>query len=228
VRSDDPAAGDSARPWRADDVRCERGIDRGRGEDRLEHHDGGAGDAGFVAEPAEPDLQPSRCQWQGSLVHDLAYAGDERLAGLGDVATDDDHRRIEKVDARRQYTADGVAGLTNDADRVGLAGEHLVDDVAARFGLAAELLETRCHRRSAGEATARDADYFGSAVTRAARISAAAGPGEILASAELVVTCGGTVPVAGERTLELKGIAKPQTAMLIAWNEELGVDSPAP
>ena len=38
----------------------------------------------------------------------------------------------------------------------------------------------------AGEATSRDGDYFGSAVTRAARISAAAGAGEVLASADLV------------------------------------------
>ena len=41
----------------------------------------------------------------------------------------------------------------------------------------------------AGEATARDGDYFGSAVTRAARISAAAGAGEVLASADLVAGC---------------------------------------
>ena len=48
----------------------------------------------------------------------------------------------------------------------------------------------------AGDATARDDDYFGSAVTRAARISAAAGAGEILVSADLLVGCDGTVPVA--------------------------------
>ena len=38
----------------------------------------------------------------------------------------------------------------------------------------------------AGEATARDGDYFGSAVTRAARISAAASGGEVLVSADLL------------------------------------------
>ena len=41
----------------------------------------------------------------------------------------------------------------------------------------------------AGEATARDGDYFGSAVTRAARISAAAGGDEVLVSAELLGRC---------------------------------------
>ena len=76
----------------------------------------------------------------------------------------------------------------------------------------------------AGEATSRDDDYFGSAVTRAARISAAAGAGEILVSADLVAGCERTVPVAAERTLELKGIAEPLTAALIAWSDEGGAE----
>ena len=79
----------------------------------------------------------------------------------------------------------------------------------------------------AGEATARDDDYFGAAVTRAARISAAAGAGEILVSADLLAGCDRTVPVAGERTLELKGIAEPLTAVLIAWSDESGVEPSA-
>ena len=49
----------------------------------------------------------------------------------------------------------------------------------------------------AGEATSRDGDYFGSAVTRAARISAAAGAGEVLASADLVAGCRREVPRVG-------------------------------
>jgi class 3 adenylate cyclase len=72
----------------------------------------------------------------------------------------------------------------------------------------------------AGEATAREGDYFGSAVTRAARISAAAGAGEILVSAELASTCERAVPVVGERTLELKGISEPVDALLVDWSDE--------
>jgi class 3 adenylate cyclase len=72
----------------------------------------------------------------------------------------------------------------------------------------------------AGEATARDDDYFGSAVTRAARISAAAGAGEILVSADLHDRARVTTPVAGERTLELKGIAEPVAAVLVAWSDD--------
>jgi class 3 adenylate cyclase len=69
----------------------------------------------------------------------------------------------------------------------------------------------------AGEATTRDGDYFGAAVTRAARISAAAGAGEILASAELLASGGASFPVIEERTLVLKGIAESVPAALIEW-----------
>jgi class 3 adenylate cyclase len=69
----------------------------------------------------------------------------------------------------------------------------------------------------AGEATAREADYFGSAVTRAARISAAASGGEILASTDLVARCQRTVPAGEERTLDLKGITEPVAAVLVRW-----------
>ncbi len=69
-----------------------------------------------------------------------------------------------------------------------------------------------------GEATAREGDYFGSAVTRAARISAAAGADEVLASADLIAGCRRAVPVSGERTLELKGIAEPVVAVLVTWD----------
>ena len=80
----------------------------------------------------------------------------------------------------------------------------------------------------AGEATARDDDYFGSAVTRAARISAAAGAGEVLVSSDLLAGCDRTAPVASERTLELKGIAEPVTVALIAWSDESGAEPAVP
>jgi class 3 adenylate cyclase len=70
-----------------------------------------------------------------------------------------------------------------------------------------------------GEATARDGDYFGAAVTRAARISATAGAGEVLASAELLSRCRQPGAVAGARRLELKGIADPLDAVLVVWDD---------
>jgi class 3 adenylate cyclase len=80
----------------------------------------------------------------------------------------------------------------------------------------------------AGEATARDDDYFGSSVTRAARISAAAGAGEILVSAALLAGRELTTPLAGERILELKGIAEPVRAVPIAWSDGSAAETPAP
>jgi class 3 adenylate cyclase len=77
-----------------------------------------------------------------------------------------------------------------------------------------------------GEATARDDDYFGSAVTRAARISAAAAADEVLVSAQLLEGCSRPVRVSGERVLDLKGITEPMTAVLIAWTEDPGRDLP--
>ena len=59
---------------------------------------------------------------------------------------------------------------------------------------------------------------FGSAVTRAARISAAARAGEVLASAELVDGCRREVPWSDERALELKGISEPVAAVLVRWD----------
>jgi hypothetical protein len=41
-------------------------------------------------------------------------------------------------------------------------------------------------------------------------------------SADLLAGCERTVPLAGERTLALKGIAEPLTTVLIAWSDESG------
>jgi hypothetical protein len=51
---------------------------------------------------------------------------------------------------------------------------------------------------------------------------------EILVSADPLARCEQTVPVAGERTLHLKGIAEALDAVLIAWSDESGVDPSAP
>ena len=80
----------------------------------------------------------------------------------------------------------------------------------------------------AGEATARDDDYFGSAVTGGGPGLAAAGAGEVLVDADLLAACERTVPLAGERTLALKGIAEPVGGVLIAWSDESGVVPYAP
>ena len=47
-------------------------------------------------------------------------------------------------------------------------------------------------------------------------------------SADLLAACERTVPLAGERTLALKGIAEPVGGVLIAWSDESGVVPYAP
>jgi hypothetical protein len=47
-------------------------------------------------------------------------------------------------------------------------------------------------------------------------------------SVDLLTRCERTVPVTGERTLELKGIAEPMTVVLIAWSNESGVEAAVP
>lgn len=71
----------------------------------------------------------------------------------------------------------------------------------------------------AGEATARDGDYFGSAVTRASRITDATGAAEVLASTDLLARCARPHPVGERRTLDLKGIEEPIGVGVLAWGE---------
>jgi class 3 adenylate cyclase len=108
-----------------------------------------------------------------------------------------------------------VFGRPDDGVRCAAAIQRALADHRAQHGFA-PFVRIGLH---AGEATARDGDYFGSAVTRAARISAAAGADEVLVSAELLASCQGRFPVDGERTLDLKGIAEPVDAALIAWTD---------
>lgn len=68
----------------------------------------------------------------------------------------------------------------------------------------------------AGEAVAREGDYFGMTVNRSSRIAAAAGPGEILVAADLLD--GSTAyPMRERRIIDLKGIAEPVAVATIDW-----------
>jgi hypothetical protein len=49
--------------------------------------------------------------------------------------------------------------------------------------------------------------------------STPAGGDEVLVSADLVARCAQAVAVAGERTLELKGITEPVAAVLVDWDD---------
>ena len=69
----------------------------------------------------------------------------------------------------------------------------------------------------AAEATRSGTDYVGTGVSLAARIGAAAEGGEILVSRATLDAARRTFTVAGQRTLELKGIAAPTDVVSIGW-----------
>jgi class 3 adenylate cyclase len=71
----------------------------------------------------------------------------------------------------------------------------------------------------AAEATDRGGDYGGRGVHMTARIAAAAGPGEIIASRAALEAAGYAFGALDERQLELKGIAEPVTVATVHWSD---------
>jgi class 3 adenylate cyclase len=67
------------------------------------------------------------------------------------------------------------------------------------------------------EALQRGSDYAGKGVHTAARVAAAGGAGEILASRDAMLAAGERFSSADERALELKGLASPVGVVRIAW-----------
>jgi class 3 adenylate cyclase len=67
------------------------------------------------------------------------------------------------------------------------------------------------------EALQRGGDYAGKGVHTAARVAAAGGAGEILASRDTMAAAGSHLPSSGERSLELKGLSSPIVVVQIDW-----------
>jgi class 3 adenylate cyclase len=108
-------------------------------------------------------------------------------------------------------------------DGVMLHFQHAWDAVSAavalRDAMAPAELPPAHSGIHAGPVIRREADLYGRTVNIAARLAAAAGPHEILVTAELVDAArsgGATLPALLERSpLELKGIPEPVHAFLI-------------
>jgi class 3 adenylate cyclase len=71
----------------------------------------------------------------------------------------------------------------------------------------------------ATEATDRGGDYGGRGVHLTARIAAAAGPGEIVASHETLEAASTVFVAVDQRQLELKGIAEPVAVATVDWSD---------
>ena len=67
-------------------------------------------------------------------------------------------------------------------------------------------------------ATDRGGDYVGRGVHETARIAAAAGAGEIIASRNTLEAAGNAFRVLNERSLELKGLAEPVKVATVDWS----------
>ncbi len=123
--------------------------------------------------------------------------------------------------------------------RAGEEVKHEGDGFFIAFAESASAIECACsiqrslrdHRRDHGfaprvrigihaaEATDRGGDYGGRAVHTTARIAAAAGPGEIIASREALKAAGYPFRAIDERPLELNGLADPVTVATVDWSE---------
>ena len=129
----------------------EQRVDGRRGEDVLDRQHGGADDAGMAPRRGGDDAQVGGGQRQRASVHDLADAGEQRVAGLGERAADDDDARVEQADGAGQHLADRPPGIANQADRLGRPGTGEGDDVAARCGLDSQVAQRPGDRRPGGD-----------------------------------------------------------------------------
>ena len=123
--------------------------------------------------------------------------------------------------------------------RAGEEVKHEGDGFFVAFGESESALDCACsiqrclrdHRRDHGfaprvrigihasEATDRGGDYGGRGVHMTARIAAAAGPGEIIASRAALEAASYDFGARDERQLELKGIAEPVTVATVDWSD---------
>ena len=75
-----------------------------------------------------------------------------------------------------------------------------------------------CAGLHTAEATLRGGDYSGRGVHAAARVAAAAGAGEIVASRDTVAAAAGDCEVAAIRTVSLKGLTEPVELVTVRWS----------
>src|SRR5699024_5616916 len=105
----------------------------------------------------------------GAPVDDLANTGEEVLTDVGDHAADDDHRRVEQIDAARGDTADVPARLTHRMHSRGVPRTHQVDELGSALDLIALLAQRLHHGVPAGQR------FEAALITASARNGPAAG-----------------------------------------------------
>jgi len=147
---------------------------------------------------------------------------------LGEAAADDLRRShdaalsevvVERGGVVIKSIGDGIMatfGSAADAIEAGVAAQQAVSRLAGDLGI-----EIRIRVGiSAGDVSWEDGDCFGLPVVEAARLEAAAEPGQILCSAVVQALAGGRVDVALEPVgdLLLKGLDAPVSAFSVPWS----------
>jgi class 3 adenylate cyclase len=145
------------------------------------------------------------------------------VEAIGDRAWNDLLNWHDKT-LRSLFASHGGEEFKHGGDGFSVAFDNARSAVECAVAIQSRLAE---HRRNHGfalqvriglhtsEVTKRGADYGGKGIHEAARISALAGPEEIIASAQTAEEAG--VPAAGSRAVNLKGIAQPVTVVPINW-----------
>src|ERR671937_1210695 len=161
------------------------------------------------------------------------------LSQLGEAAFDQVRRAhfealrqaIERTGGKQVKTlGDGVLavfGSAADAVACAVAMQQAVDGQARRAGVP---LSIRIGL-ALGDLSLEEDDVFGTPVVQAARLVAAAHPGQILATAVVPVVAGGRTGAAfsDKGLLDLKGLPEPVAACEVAWERlpEAAVPLPA-
>jgi len=149
-------------------------------------------------------------------------------SGLGEAAADQLRRRhdsaLNEVVARHggtvvKSTGDGIMATfasAGDAVEAGVASQQAISGLATELGVS---LEIRVGI-SAGDVSWEDGDCFGLPVVEAARLEAAAEPGQILCAAIVQALAGSRMNAELEPVgeLTLKGLDAPVSAFSVAWS----------
>jgi len=151
------------------------------------------------------------------------------LSRIGEAANDELRRDVfsalrrpvelfggEEIKSQGDGLMVAFSGRASDAIGCAVAWQQAIDALARRDP------ELRLALRvglSTGEATGEEDDWFGTPVVEAARLCAAAGPGQVLASdaVRLVVGDDAGIEFVAVGALELKGFDSPRPAHSVPW-----------
>ncbi|MCA1842131.1 MAG: AAA family ATPase, partial [Actinobacteria bacterium] len=154
----------------------------------------------------------------------------ELMTRLGDVVFDELRSR-HFADLRQAIAAGGGTDIKNTGDGLlatftsavqALAAATRIQQVTERQGLTSEIPLSVRVGLALGEVAVEDGDVYGTPVVEAARLVAAARPGQIVATAVVRIVAGtrAGVPFSDLGTMELKGLPDPVAVCEVGWEPD--------